>query len=162
MDNPKASGTSNQLLRMKTRGLVWLGVWVVAVVVGGGNLARGQSNLLVNPGFEKPGLNNPPFGCVLNDLPDWSFLVNGGSLCRGGSAQGSYYGSFTPDEFHPGTTPFASMQVPTVPGRRYYLKFASKTGGQTVRFGNDVVNTFTNIGGTNYFLNVPWFYSYCH
>ncbi len=112
-----------------------------------------QSNLLTNASFEKPGANPITYRCILNDLPEWEFASNGANRCPASAPHGNVIVSFDS---------FLAQNVPTVPGRRYYLKFASQGGFTGASFGSQLVTTLTNLGGTNYYFNQPWFYSYCH
>ncbi len=112
-----------------------------------------QSNLLINPSFEKPGANPITYRCILNDLPDWEFASNGANRCPAAAPDGNVIVSFDS---------FLAQNVPTVPGRHYFLKFASQGGLTGASFGPQLITTLTNLGGTNYYFNQPWFYSYCH
>jgi hypothetical protein len=115
--------------------------------------AGAQSNLLLNSSFETGTLSGTPRSCAGNDLTEWLYQPNEVFRCPQFCPNGVLVARFFP---------YLAQDVATIPGRRYYAKFASQTNGISVGFGDQVINTLTNIGGTNYIYNQPWFYSYCH
>ncbi|MEY2410154.1 MAG: hypothetical protein QOF48_2824 [Verrucomicrobiota bacterium] len=115
-----------------------------ALLISTGRVAA-QSNLVVNGDFESQSFSGPP---------SWYVNFNGADVIHDSRCpQGNAWLSFES---------FAQQELETIPGRSYYLKFACNAPGLVVRFGNMVVDTFTNIGGTNFYFNNPWTYNYCH
>lgn len=130
------------------------GVLVILCLLFNVPAGHAQSNILANPSFEEGIFVTPLLrGCRLDDLSGWHFPFAGVERCAQYCPNGLMVAKFS----H-----FISQHVETIPGRRYYFRFATQTDGISVQFGDQLVNTLTNMGGTNYYYNQPWFYSYCH